>query len=235
MKRDQIDEFSVRAESLWKATGGADMGKLVVGTFVTVDGVMQAPGAPDEDREGNFEHGGWTVPFFDEALGEHMDEEVGRSDSILLGRKTYDIFVRHWPHVGDEDPVAAKLNSVQKYVASRTLDKADWQNTAVLGGELADEIPPLKERHGEVHVPGSADLIQSLLREDLVDEFSMLVFPVVLGSGKRLFGEGTIPRGMRLVETKTFPTGVVMHRYQRVGAPEYGTFGLETEISERAG
>jgi dihydrofolate reductase len=207
------------------------MGKLVVGTFVTLDGVMQAPGGPDEDRDGGFEHGGWTVPFFDEALGEQMDELIGRSDAILLGRKTYDVFIQHWPHVGDEDPVAAKLNSAPKYVASRTLESADWQNTTVLRGELKDEIPRLKGRHDEIQVPGSADLIQSLLRDDLVDEFSVLVFPVVLGSGKRLFGEGTIPRSLRLVETKTFPAGVVMHRYERVGAPEYGSFGLETETA----
>jgi dihydrofolate reductase len=205
------------------------MGKLVVGTFVTLDGVMQAPGGPDEDRDGGFEHGGWTVPFFDEALGEQMDELIGRADAILLGRKTYDIFIQHWPHVGDEDPLAAKLNSTPKYVASRMLEHAEWRNTTVLRGELAEEIPPLKERHGELQVPGSAELIQSLLREDLVDEFSMLVFPVVLGTGKRLFGDGTIPRSMRLVETKTFPTGVAMHRYERVGAPEYGAVGLETE------
>jgi dihydrofolate reductase len=205
------------------------MGKLVVGTFVTLDGVMQAPGGPDEDRDGGFEHGGWTVPFFDEELGDQMVELIGRTDAILLGRKTYDVFIQHWPHVGDEDPIAAKLNSAPKYVVSRTLDSADWQNTTVLRGELRDEIPQLKEQHDEVQVPGSASLIQSLLREDLVDEFSVLVFPIVLGTGKRLFGEGTIPRSMRLVETKTFPTGVALHRYERVGAPEYGAVGLETE------
>jgi dihydrofolate reductase len=206
------------------------MGKLVVGTFVTVDGVMQAPGGPDEDREGGFEHGGWLVPFFDEALGEHMDElMVKRGDALLLGRKTYEIFIQHWPHVGDEDPMAAKLNAAPKYVASRTLERADWNNTTVLGGELADEITRLKEQHDEIQVPGSAGLIQSLLREDLVDEFSMLVFPVVLGTGKRLFGDGTIPRSMRLTETKTFPTGVAFYRYEKVGAPEYGAVGLETQ------
>jgi dihydrofolate reductase len=205
------------------------MGKLVVGTFVTVDGVMQAPGGPDEDREGGFEHGGWVVPFFDEALGEHMDElMVKRGDALLLGRKTYEIFIQHWPHVGDEDPMAAKLNAAPKYVASRTLERADWNNTTVLGGKLADEITRLKE-HDEIQVPGSAGLIQSLLREDLVDEFSMLVFPVVLGTGKRLFGDGTIPRSMRLTATKTFPTGVAFHRYEKVGAPEYGAIGLETQ------
>jgi dihydrofolate reductase len=205
------------------------MGKLVVGTFVTLDGVMQAPGGPDEDRDGGFEHGGWTVPFFDEELGDQMVELIGRTDAILLGRKTYDVFIQHWPHVGDEDPIAAKLNSAPKYVVSRTLDSADWQNTTVLRGELRDEIPQLKAQHDEVQVPGSASLIQSLLREDLVDEFSVLVFPIVLGTGKRLFGEGTIPRSMRLVDTKTFPTGVALHRYERVGAPEYGAVGLETQ------
>lgn len=207
------------------------MGKLVVGTFITLDGVMQAPGGPDEDRDGGFEHGGWTVPFFDEALGEQMDELIGGSDAFLLGRKTYDIFIQHWPHVGDEDPLAAKLNSAPKYVASRTLESADWQNTTVLPGELKDEIPALKERHDEIQVPGSADLIQSLLREDLVDEFSVLVFPVVLGTGKRLFGEGTIPRSLQLVDTKTFPAGVILQRYERVGVPEYGAIGLETEAA----
>ena len=206
------------------------MGKLVVGTFVTVDGVMQAPGGPDEDRDGGFEHGGWLVPFFDEALGEHMDAlMVKRGDALLLGRKTYDIFIQHWPHVGDEDPMAAKLNAAPKYVASRTLENADWNNTTVLEGELADEIPRLKQQHDEIQVPGSAGLIQSLLREDLVDEFSLLVFPVVLGTGKRLFGEGTIPRSMRLTETKAFPTGVVFQRYEKVGTPEYGAVGLETQ------
>jgi dihydrofolate reductase len=208
------------------------MGKLVLGTFVTLDGVMQAPGGPEEDRDGGFEYGGWTVPFFDEALGAQMDELIGRSDAILLGRRTYDIFIQHWPHVGDEDPVAAKLNSVPKFVASRTLDTADWQNTTVLKGELKDEIPRLTQEHGEVQVPGSADLIQSLLRDDLVDEVTTIVFPVVLGTGKRLFGEGTIPRSMRLVDTKAFPTGVVLHHYERVGAPEYGAFGLETEAAQ---
>ncbi len=206
------------------------MGKLVVGTFVTLDGVMQAPGGPDEDRDGGFEHGGWLVPFFDEALGEHMDElMVKKGDALLLGRKTYEIFVQHWPHVGDEDPMAAKLNAMPKYVASRTLERADWNNTSVLGGELGDEIPRLKEQHEEIQVSGSAGLIQSLLREDLVDEFSMIVFPVVLGTGKRLFGDGTIPRSLRLTETKTFPTGVAFHRYEKLGAPDYGAVGLETQ------
>jgi dihydrofolate reductase len=204
------------------------MGKLVVGTFVTADGVMQAPGGPDEDRDGGFEHGGWLVPFFDEGLGEFMDGLFRDLDAVLLGRRTYDIFVQHWPHVGEDDPIGSKLNASPKYVASRTMENADWRNTTVLRGELSEEIPRLKEQHDEINVPGSSNLIQSLLREDLVDELVLIVFPVVLGTGKRLFGEGTIPRSLRLVETKAFPTGVVMHRYERVGEPEYGAVGLET-------
>jgi dihydrofolate reductase len=205
------------------------MSKLVVGTFVTLDGVMQAPGGPDEDRDGGFEHGGWLVPFFDDWLGQYMDKLIGGAHALLLGRKTYEIFIQHWPHVGDEDPMAAKLNAMPKYVASRTLEDADWRNATVLRGELADEIPRLKEQYDEVQVSGSSDLIQSLLREDLVDELNLLVFPVVLGTGKRLFGDGTIPRSLRLVETHTSPAGVAVHRYERVGEVEYGAVGLETE------
>jgi dihydrofolate reductase len=207
------------------------MGKLVVGTFVSVDGVMQAPGGPDEDRDGGFEHGGWLVPHFDEELGVLMDGLMNRADAILLGRKTYETFIQHWPHVGDEDPIARKLNAAPKYVASRTLETADWNNTTVLSGELPDEIAQLKEQYGEVHVPGSATLIQSLLRDDLVDEFVLIVFPVVIGEGKRLFGDGTLPRTLRLAETQALGSGVFVHGYERVGELEYGAVGLETEQS----
>jgi dihydrofolate reductase len=207
------------------------MGKLVVGTFVTLDGVMQAPGGPDEDREGGFEHGGWVVPFFDDGLGQLMVELTNRADAVLLGRKTYEIFIQHWPHVGDDDPIGAKLNSVPKYVASRTLESADWRNTTVLRGELADDVARLKEQHGEIQVTGSGELIQALLRADLVDEFVLLFFPVVVGTGKRLFGDGTIPRSLRLAETQTSETGVAIHRYERVGKLEYGAVGLETQAS----
>jgi dihydrofolate reductase len=202
------------------------MAKLVVGTFVTVDGVMQAPGGPDEDREGGFEHGGWLVPHFDDSLGEFMDGLMNRSDAILLGRKTYEIFARWWPHQPDSDPMAAKLNSVPKYVASRTLDSVDWRGTTLLDGDAADAVAKLKdELDGEIHVPGSSDLIQTLLRADLVDELQLIVFPVVLGTGKRLFGEGTIPTAFRLLESKASPSGVTMQRYERAGKPEYGLVG----------
>ena len=202
------------------------MGKLVVGTFVTVDGVMQAPGGPDEDREGGFEHGGWLAPHFDDELGQFMDGLIGRSDALLLGRKTYEIFVSYWPHQGDDDPMARKLNSVPKYVASRTLDSVDWNNSELLRGDAAEAVARLKnELDGEIHVTGSADLIQTLLEHDLVDEVQLIVFPVVLGTGKRLFGAGTIPRALQLAESKTTPSGVALQRYERVGEPEYGTVG----------
>ena len=202
------------------------MGKLVVGTFVTVDGVMQAPGGPDEDREGGFEHGGWLVPHFDEELGQFMDGLIGRSDALLLGRKTYEIFNGYWPNQGDEDPMARKLNSVPKYVASRTLASVDWNNSELLQGDAADAVERLKrELDGEIQVAGSSDLIQTLLEHDLVDEVQLIVFPVVLGTGKRLFGDGTTPRALRLAESKTTPSGVALQRYERVGEPEYGTVG----------
>ena len=202
------------------------MGKLVVGTFVTTDGVMQAPGGPDEDREGGFEHGGWLVPHFDDTLGRFMDELVGRSDALLLGRKTYQIFAGYWPDAGPDDPMANKLNSVPKYVASRTLESVDWNNSNLLGADVAEDVAGLKARiDGEIHVSGSGDLIQTLLKNDLVDEFVLIVFPVVLGTGKRLFGDGTIPRSLRLTDAQTSPAGVSMQTYERVGEPEYGTVG----------
>jgi dihydrofolate reductase len=202
------------------------MGKLVVGTFVTADGVMQAPGGPDEDREGGFEYGGWLAPHFADELGAFMDELIGRSDALLLGRKTYDIFAGYWPNAGDDDPMAKKLNSVPKYVASRTLESVEWNNSNLLGDDVPQDVADLKERvDGEIHVTGSGNLVQTLLTHDLVDEFVLMVFPVVLGTGKRLFADGTIPRGLRLIDAQTFPTGVTAQTYERVGEPEFGTVG----------
>jgi len=202
------------------------MAKLVVGTFVTVDGVMQAPGGPDEDREGGFEHGGWLPPHFDDELGGFMGGLMGRSDALLLGRKTYEIFAAYWPNAGEDDPTAQKLNSVPKYVASRTLQTVDWNNSTLLAGDVAQEVAGLKERlDGEIHVTGSGNLAQTLLKNDLVDEFVLIVFPLVLGTGKRLFDDGTIPRGLRLTDTQTFPVGVTAQTYERTGEPEYGTVG----------
>jgi dihydrofolate reductase len=201
------------------------MRQLVVGTFVTLDGVMQGPGGPEEDRSGGFSTGGWLVPYFDDKMGELISGWTAAADALLLGRRTYEIFAAHWPHVGDEDPVARKLNSVRKYVASRTLRSVEWNNSVLLDGNVADEVARLKrEPGGEIQVTGSGDLIQTLLRHDLVDEFRLWIFPVVLGSGKRLFADGALPTALTLADTMTSDTGVVIHLYRRAGQPEYGSF-----------
>jgi dihydrofolate reductase len=204
------------------------MRKLVVGTFLTVDGVMQAPGGPDEDREGGFGHGGWSVNYWDEVMGQLIVESTLQAGGLLLGRKTYEIFAAHWPHVGDDDPVAAKLNSVPKYVASRTLDEVTWNNSTLIQGDVAEAVARLKEQSGaEIQVTGSGELIQTLLEHDLVDEYRLWVFPLVVGDGKRLFARGTIPAALELVDTKTSSTGVAIHTYERAGELQYGSFALE--------
>jgi dihydrofolate reductase len=205
------------------------MGRLVVTTFVTLDGVMQAPGGPDEDRSSGFEHGGWVVPHFDDETGAFIDEVFERAGSFLLGRKTYDIFTGHWPHVTDEDDiVATKLNSLPKYVASRSLEKADWQNSTVIR-DVPSEVRSLKEQPGgELQVHGSGNLIQTLIEHELVDAYHVLTFPVVLGTGQRLFAEGALPAGLRLTGSRTTGTGVVISSYEHVGKPEYGAIGLDT-------
>lgn len=207
--------------------------KLVVGTFVTLDGVMQAPGGPDEDRSSGFQHGGWAAPYFDERMGQLLTGWSEAADALLLGRKTYEIFAAHWPHVGDEDPIAAKLNGVRKYVASRTLDRLTWNNSVRLEGDVAAVIARLKhEPGGELQVTGSGDLIQTLLRHDLIDEFRLWVFPLVLGCGKRLFGEHTLPSALSLTDTIMSSTGVAIHLYRRRGRPSYGSFQLEQPSAE---
>jgi len=207
------------------------MRKLIVGTFLTIDGVMQAPGGPDEDRDGGFEHGGWSVKHWDEMMGKTITEQILQPEALLLGRRTYEIFAAHWPRVTDpNDPVASKLNSIRKYVASRTLRKVEWHNSTLLPGDAAKAVARLKEQAGgEIQVAGSSNLIQTLLGHDLIDEFRLWVFPVMVGSGKRLFGDGTIPGAFRLVDTKASSTGVVIHRYERAGRLESGTF----EVDER--
>ena len=204
------------------------MRKLVVGTFLTLDGVMQAPGGPDEDREGGFEHGGWSVNYWDEMMGNIITASTLRADALLLGRKTYEIFAAHWPKVGDDDPVAAKLNGVPKYVASRTLREVTWNNSHLIEGDVAEAVARLKEQPGgEIQVTGSGDLIQMLMENDLVDEYVLWVFPVVLGQGKRLFGRGAVPGALKLVDTKTSSTGVVIETYERAGSIQYGTFAVD--------
>ena len=209
------------------------MRNLVVGTFTTLDGVMQAPGGPNEDRDGGFPHGGWLVPYFDAKFGEIMTEWTKRAGAFLLGRKTYEIFAGSWPKSTDPaDEVAAALNTRPKFVASRTLDKLTWNNSHLLKGNVAQEVAKLKAQGGEIQVHGSGNLIQTLLQHDLVDTLRIWQFPVVLGTGKRLFGEGTIPRSFRLVDTQLNTTGAVLHVYERAGGLKYGEVevGQETVI-----
>jgi dihydrofolate reductase len=210
------------------------MRKLVVGTFLSLDGVMQAPGGPDEDRDGGFEHGGWLVPYFDESMMRIITDWVERAGGFLLGRRTYEIFAGSWPNSTDpDDRVAAVLNQRPKYVASKTLDRVDWQNSTLLRGDVAEEVQKLKDQDGgEIQVHGSGNLVQTLLKNDLVDTLSIWHFPVVLGKGKRLFGAGAIPRAFKLTDTEITTTGAVLHVYERAGELKYGIVevGQETVV-----
>jgi dihydrofolate reductase len=204
------------------------MRKLVVTTFMTLDGVMQAPGGPEEDPDEGFEHGGWSVGYWDERMGELALEIHLAAGAVLFGRKTYEILGGHWPRVGDDDPMAAKLNSVPKYVASRTLDTLEWANSSLLEGDVPDAVRRLKAEDGDpLLVIGSSELVQTLIQHDLVDTFTVWTFPVVLGGGKRLFGEGTIPAGLELTDIQTATTGVTVATYERAGDIRYGSFALD--------
>jgi dihydrofolate reductase len=215
------------------------MRPLIVNTFLTLDGVMQAPGGPEEDPTGGFTYGGWSVNYWDEAMGKKMEESMGPDHpfDLLLGRKTYEIFAAYWPHNPDQ-PGAAELNAATKFIASRTLDKVEWENSYLLEGDLADAVKELKEQDGpSIHVHGSADLIQSLLANDLVDELRLMIFPLVLGSGKRLFDEGTIPASFEVTDSQTATTGVLLVNYKRAGDVRYGSFAApepsEAEVERR--
>jgi dihydrofolate reductase len=204
------------------------MRKLVVTTFLTLDGVMQAPGGPGEDPSGGFGYEGWLVPHFDEALGAQMEQWFTGAEDFLLGRGTYEIFYASWPKMISDDPVSQGINFKKKYVASRTLDSVEWETAELLQGDVGDAVRRLKaEDGGELQVHGSAGLVQTLLKEDLVDELRLIVFPVVLGEGKRLFGEGAIPRTWRLMTTSTSSTGALILSYERVGEVETGSVGPE--------
>ena len=199
------------------------MRKIVVLSFVSLDGVMQAPGGPQEDPSGGFTHGGWTVPYFEEALGAAMGVQMGAPFDLLLGRKTYDIFAAYWPK--QTEPFARPINEATKYVASRTVSKLEWGLAVLLKGEVAAQLRKLKQSNGpDLQVHGSGNLIQTLLKHDLVDELWLKVFPLTLGKGKRLFGEGAIPAAFTLTESKTTPAGVVIASYTRAGEVKTGSF-----------
>jgi dihydrofolate reductase len=202
------------------------MRRLVVLSFITMDGVMQAPGGPTEDTSGGFSYGGWTVPYFDDFLGKTMAEQMSRPFDLVLGRRTYEIFAAYWPHQdNNKDPTAAKLNKATKYVASRTLSKLEWSNSVLLHGDIAVEVKKLKEQRGpELQVHGSGNLIQTLLKHDLIDELWLKIFPIMLGAGKRLFAEGTIPAAFVLEESRVSPKGVIVTSYRRSGEVKTGSF-----------
>ncbi|GAA2719113.1 dihydrofolate reductase family protein [Cellulomonas aerilata] len=201
------------------------MRKLIVTTFVTLDGVMQAPGGPEEDTSGGFTHGGWTVPHFDEKVGAFMDATMGVPFDLVLGRRTYDIFASYWPNASEEEG-AAPLNAATKYVASRGTPDLSWERSVLLEPDAVTAIRALKQEEGrELQVHGSSDLIQTLVTTDLVDEYRVLVFPVLVGRGKRLYGDGTAPQGLRLLDSQVSGTGVVMSRYATEGEARTGTFG----------
>jgi len=208
------------------------MGKVIVTEFVTLDGVAQAPGGPDEDRDGGFTHGGWQAPLGDQESGRVLFEHARSMDALLLGRRTYEIFANYWPTAPEEIPFTGLLNRVPKYVASRTLaGPLAWQGSTLVAAGLAEGITSLKERHDEVHVIGSLDLVQSPLRFGLVDRLHLWLYPLLLGSGKRVFADGVVPTALRLTESVTYPNGMLQLAYETVGAPTYANISSEADAA----
>jgi len=205
------------------------MGTLKIATFMTLDGVMQAPGGPDEDRDRGFEHGGWSFPYASDDMREVIREAFGRADCFLLGRRTYEIFAASWPNFPDQDdPVASRLNTLPKYVVSTTLVDAEWQPTTIIRGDIAAEVAELKDRYaGEIQVHGSAGLAQTLHARGLIDEYRIFIEPVVLGTGKRLFEPGSTPTALQLVDTKPMAKGSLLAVFRPAGRPSYGEFQME--------
>ena len=198
------------------------MRKIIVLTFITLDGVMQAPGGPEEDDSSNFKYGGWTVPYFDESLGEVMTEQMNHPFDLLLGRKTFEIFAAYWPHREEE---GVGINKATKYVASNTLTTHEWKESVFFSGDVPKEIAVLKQGDGpDLQVHGSSNFIQTLLAHDLVDEFWLKIFPVTLGVGKRLFDQGTVPASYKLVVSKSLPSGVIVANFKRAGDVKTGSF-----------
>jgi dihydrofolate reductase len=199
------------------------MRKLIVGSFITLDGVMQAPGGPEEDTSGGFEHGGWSFGYWDEQMQNVMGEWMSQPFDLVLGRKTYEIFAAYWPNT--DEPPAEQLNKATKYVASTTLKELDWENSHLIEGDVADGIRALKQEEGpDLSVQGSANLIQTLLEHGLVDEFRLMIFPLVLGTGKRLFDGGTVPDGLDVTDAQTSSTGVIIATYRPGAEIKYGSF-----------
>jgi dihydrofolate reductase len=198
------------------------MRKIIVLSFMTLDGVMQAPGGPQEDTSGGFKYGGWSAPYWDDSSGQVMLKQMGHKFDMLLGRKTFDIFASYWPK--QTGPIADTINSATKYVASNTLTKHEWDKSVFLNGDIVEKIRKLKEEDGpELQVHGSATLIQTLLKHDLVDELWLKIFPITLGSGKRTFADGAIPAAFRLTETSVTPKGVIIANYVREGEVKTGS------------
>lgn len=198
------------------------MKKIIVLTFLSLDGVMQAPGAPKEDTSGGFKFGGWTVPYFDDFAGKVMGEQMKEPADLLFGRKTFEIFAAYWPSHESDWP---GINKMTKYVASKTLTSHAWENSVILKGDVVEEIKKLKKQDGpDLHVYGSGNFVQTLLKHDLVDEFWLKIFPVTLGQGKRLFAEGTIPAAFTLQDSKISPKGVIFANYKRAGEVKTGSF-----------
>lgn len=198
------------------------MRKIIVLSFITLDGVMQAPGGPEEDTSGDFKFGGWTVPYFDDVSGQLMTVQMAQPFVLLLGRKTFDIFAGYWPHHADNWP---GINTVTKYVVSTTLTQHEWNNSVFIKANVVEELKKLKQQDGpNLHVYGSSQLIQILLKHDLADELWLKIFPITLGQGKRLWGEGTVPAAFKLASSQTTPSGVIFANYVRAGEVTTGSF-----------
>ncbi|HEY8942725.1 MAG TPA: dihydrofolate reductase family protein [Polyangiaceae bacterium] len=226
------------------------MRKIVTGAFISLDGVIQAPGGPEEDPTGSFRHGGWTVPLWDDAIGAVLSETFSAPFDLLLGRKTYDIFAAHWPYV-QTDPkettfdvlnaeIANKFTRLTKYVATHRPESLTWENSQALGADVVATLREIKQTNGPILLTqGSSELIQTLLAHDLIDEFRLLVYPVVLGKGKRLFGSGTIPAAFKVTKSAVLPNGVMSATYERAGTVTTGSFAMEVptpaELERRKG
>ena len=206
------------------------MRKIIAGAFVSLDGIMQAPGGPEEDPTDGFKFGGWGAPHFDDKMGQIIDEMFAKPFDLLLGRKTYDIFAAHWPYAGKDDPIGPLFDRITKFVATRNPDfKPDWQNSRTLGPDPVAALKALKQEDGpDLLTQGSTDFLKTLLAHGLVDEFNVFIFPVILGKGKRLFGDEAKPAGLKLVSVQSSPSGIVVTKYEPEGEVQIGSFEFDT-------